>query len=43
MLTWSIFEDAEFLTYVNINTGKDGQAYAANSGSGGIVRLRVYF
>ena len=43
MLTWSMFEDAELLTYVNINTGDDGQAYAANSGSGGIVRLRVYF
>jgi hypothetical protein len=43
MLTWSMFEDAELLTYVNINTGKDGQAYAVNSGSGGVVRLRVYF
>ncbi len=43
MLTWSMFEDAELLTYLNINTGTDGQAYATQSGSGGILRLRVYF
>ena len=42
-LTWSMFEDVELLSFANINTGKDGQAYAANLGSGGIVRLRVYF
>ena len=43
MLTWSMFEDVEFLTYANVNTGKDGQAYAANLGNGGIIRMRIYF
>ena len=43
MLTWSMFEDVEFLSYVNVNSGNDGQAYAANLGSGGVVRLRIYF
>ena len=43
MLTWSMLEDVEFTTYLNLNTGKDGQTYAANLGNGGIVRIRVYF
>ena len=43
MLTWSMFQDVELLSYINMNTGQEGQAYAANLGSGGIVRLRIYF
>ncbi len=43
MLNWNMFQNIELLTYVNINTGQDGQAYAANLGNGGIVRMRVYF
>ena len=43
MATWSLFQDVELLAYLNITTGEDGRAYAANLGYGGLVRLRVYF
>lgn len=43
MLTWSVFQDVELLSYINVNTGQEGQAYAAKLGTGGVIRLRIYF
>ncbi|MBN1482743.1 hypothetical protein EH223_12210 [candidate division KSB1 bacterium] len=43
MMTWSLFQDVELTVYLNMNTGTDGRAYAANLGNGGMIRLRVFF
>ncbi|MFC1476875.1 hypothetical protein ACFL6L_00235 [candidate division KSB1 bacterium] len=42
-VNYSYSDNAEILAYFNINFGKDGTAYGKNTGSGGLLRLRVYF
>jgi len=42
-LNISLYENVEILAYLNLNIGKAGTAYAKDSGSGGLLRARVYF
>jgi hypothetical protein len=42
-LNYSLYQDVELTVFVNIYTGKEKTAYNSNLGTGGIVRLRVYF
>ncbi len=40
---YSFSDNVEIFAYLNINIGKEGTAYAPSLGSGGLLRLRVYF
>ena len=42
-LTYSFTQNMDITAYININTGRQGTAYAYESGSGGLIRARVYF
>jgi hypothetical protein len=40
---YSLSDDVELFAYLNINVGAEGKAYGRNMGTGGLLRLRVYF
>ena len=40
---WSFSDNLDITAYANMNFGKKGTAYAKDSGSGGLVRARIYF
>ena len=40
---WSFSENLDIMAYANVNFGRDGTAYSSMTGSGGLVRARVYF
>ena len=40
---YSLSDNVELFAYLNFNTGGEGTAYAPSLGSGGLLRLRVYF
>lgn len=42
-LNYSLSDNAELLAYLNLYLGRSGTVYGKNMGSGGLVRLRVYF
>ncbi len=42
-LNYSLWENVEITAYLNINLGKEGTAYSASYGNGGLLRARVYF
>lgn len=42
-LNWSFSEDLDITAYANVNIGQSGTAYAQDSGSGGLIRARIYF
>jgi len=42
-LNYSLSDNVELLAYLNLYLGKAGTVYAKNMGSGGLIRLRVYF
>jgi hypothetical protein len=41
--TYNLSDNIEVMAYFNFNTGGEGTAYARIFGSGGMVRVRVYF
>ncbi len=42
-LNWSYSESLDITVYANVNIGESGTAYAEDSGSGGLLRARIYF
>lgn len=40
---WSFSENLDIMAYANVNFGKEGTAYSKITGSGGLLRARVYF
>ena len=40
---YSLSDNVELFAYLNINAGSEGKAYGRNMGTGGLLRLRVYF
>jgi hypothetical protein len=40
-LNWSYSENVDITAYANMNIGKSGTAYADDSGSGGLLRVRI--
>lgn len=40
---YSLSDNVELFAYLNFNIGGEGTAYAPSLGSGGLLRLRVYF
>jgi len=42
-LNVSISSNSELTAYFNINFGEEGKGFGKNTGSGGMIRLRVYF
>jgi hypothetical protein len=40
---YSLSDNVELFAYLNINVGTEGKAYGRNMGTGGLVRMRVYF
>jgi hypothetical protein len=42
-VNWSYSESLDILAYANMNIGDSGTAYAKDSGSGGLLRARIYF
>jgi hypothetical protein len=42
-LNWSFSENLDIMAYANVNFGKEGTAYSRITGSGGLLRARVYF
>jgi len=43
MVTYNIFENVDFLLFVNLYFGKEGTAYSEKLGNGGMARARIYF
>ncbi|MEJ2052024.1 MAG: hypothetical protein P8Y60_19700, partial [Calditrichota bacterium] len=43
MLTYSFSQNMEITAYVNMNFGREGTAYSALQGNGGLLRARIYF
>ncbi len=43
MLQYSFSQDTEIIMYINANFGQTGTLYARDTGSGGMLRARVYF
>ncbi|MFH1945631.1 MAG: hypothetical protein ABIJ35_08290 [Acidobacteriota bacterium] len=35
--------NTELTAYFNINFGEEGTGFGKNTGSGGLIRLRIYF
>lgn len=42
-LNWSYSENLDITAYANLNIGKTGTAYAEDTGSGGLLRAKIYF
>lgn len=42
-LNWSLDENLDITAYANVNFGAEGKAYGEKSGSGGLLRARIYF
>ncbi len=42
-LNYSLYQDVELTVFINVYVGKEKMAYNSDLGTGGIVRLRVYF
>ena len=42
-LSYSLSDNVELTLYLNTNIGKIGKAYGRSSGTGGMLRARVYF
>ena len=42
-LNYSFSENMEIMAYLNFNFGKEGTVFGKNTGSGGLLRARVYF
>jgi len=42
-LNYSLSENVEIMAYLNFNFGREGKVFAKNMGSGGLLRVRVYF
>lgn len=42
-LNYSFFENMDIMAYLNTNLGREGTVFSRQSGSGGILRARVYF
>ena len=42
-LNYTLSENVEITGYLNLLTGKEGTAYSRRLGSGGMVRIRIYF
>ncbi|MCK4337436.1 MAG: hypothetical protein KAX11_05800 [Candidatus Aminicenantes bacterium] len=42
-LNYSLSDNTEIMAYFNINFGGEGKVFDKNAGSGGLIRLRVYF
>jgi len=42
-LNYSFAQNIDILAYLNFNIGAEGSAYAENTGSGGLLRARLYF
>ena len=40
---WSFSENLDIMAYVNVNFGKDGTAFSKMTGSGALIRARIYF
>jgi len=40
---WSFSENLDIMAYANVNFGREGRAYSKMTGSGGLIRARVYF
>jgi len=41
--TYNLADNVDITGYLNINTGKQNELYAWDSGSGGLIRIRAYF
>lgn len=41
--TWSFSDNLDITAYANVNFGQEGTAYSKSTGSGGLLRARVYF
>jgi len=42
-LNYSFSQNMDIMAYLNLNFGKDGTAYSKLTGSGGLLRARIYF
>jgi hypothetical protein len=42
-LNYNLAENVDILAYLNVNFGEEGKAFSRNTGSGGLLRARVYF
>jgi hypothetical protein len=42
-LSYSLSDNVELTAYLSVNIGKAGKAYGRSSGTGGMMRARVYF
>jgi hypothetical protein len=42
-LQYSLSDNADVFAYLNLNLGKEGTVFARTTGSGGLLRVRVYF
>lgn len=42
-MNYSLTENTELTAYFNINFGQEGKVFGKNAGSGGLIRVRVYF
>lgn len=42
-LNYSLSDNVELYAYLNFSTGQEGTAYSKTMGSGGMLRVRVYF
>lgn len=40
---WSFSENLDIMAYANVNFGKDGTTFSRMTGSGALIRARVYF
>jgi len=43
ILNYTMSDNVEITAYLNLLTGKEGTAYSSRLGSGGMVRVRIYF
>jgi len=43
MLNYSFSQNMEIMAYLNINFGREGTAFSKLTGSGGLLRARIYF
>lgn len=42
-LNYSFSDNVDIMAYLNTNFGEEGAAYSKDSGSGGMIRARIYF
>ncbi|MFC1726741.1 hypothetical protein ACFL4T_14050 [candidate division KSB1 bacterium] len=42
-VNYSFSENMEIISYLNFNFGKEGKVFGKNTGSGGMLRARIYF